>query len=126
MTLSVEKQPVPTGTLVTDPRDPAARLAQLLDIGTSLPLHENDDSGVRAVRGRIDGTDVVAYCTDATRMGGALSAAGCRHIVAAIDTAVREHRPVVGLWHSGGARLSEGVEALDGVGRMFAAMIRAS
>ncbi len=34
---------------------------------------------------------------------------GCRHIVDAIDTAVRERVPVLGLWHSGGARLAEGV-----------------
>ena len=38
---------------------------------------------------------------------------GCRHIVDAIDLAVRERVPVVGLWHSGGARLAEGVVALD-------------
>jgi acetyl-CoA/propionyl-CoA carboxylase carboxyl transferase subunit len=33
---------------------------------------------------------------------------------------------VVGLWHSGGARLAEGVVALDAVGQVFAAMVRAS
>jgi acetyl-CoA/propionyl-CoA carboxylase carboxyl transferase subunit len=33
---------------------------------------------------------------------------------------------VLGLWHSGGARLPEGVLALDGVGIVFAAMVRAS
>jgi acetyl-CoA/propionyl-CoA carboxylase carboxyl transferase subunit len=46
--------------------------------------------------------------------------------VDAIDTAVRERVPVLGLWHSGGARLAEGVVALDGVGQVFAAMVRAS
>ena len=34
--------------------------------------------------------------------------------------------PVVGVWHSGGARLREGVEALDAVARVFAAQTRAS
>jgi acetyl-CoA/propionyl-CoA carboxylase carboxyl transferase subunit len=33
---------------------------------------------------------------------------------------------VVGLWHCGGVRLDEGVVALDGVGQVFAAMVRAS
>jgi acetyl-CoA/propionyl-CoA carboxylase carboxyl transferase subunit len=51
---------------------------------------------------------------------------GCRHIVDAIDTAVRERVPVLALWHCGGARLGEGVVALDGVGQIFAAMVRAS
>src|SRR5690606_222109 len=51
---------------------------------------------------------------------------GCQHIVDAIDLAVRERVPVLGLWHSGGARLPEGVVALDAVGQVFAAMVRAS
>jgi acetyl-CoA/propionyl-CoA carboxylase carboxyl transferase subunit len=103
-----------------------ARLSCLLDNGSIEPLHEPGSSGVRAVRGRIDGADVFAYCTDARVMGGAMTAAGCRHIVTAIDAAVVEGRPVIGLLHSGGAALADGVEALDGVGRVFAAMIRAS
>lgn len=109
-----------------DPRRPDVRLAKLLDEGSIDPLHSTDDSGVSAVCGRIDGARVVAYCTDATQMGGAMGMHGCRHIVEGIDTAVRERCPVIGLWHSGGARLADGVEALDGVGRVFAAMIRAS
>jgi acetyl-CoA/propionyl-CoA carboxylase carboxyl transferase subunit len=51
---------------------------------------------------------------------------GCRHIVDAIDTALRERVPVVGIWHSGGARLAEGVTALHAVGEVFAAMVRSS
>ena len=39
---------------------------------------------------------------------------------------MRERVPVIGLWHSGGARLAEGVEALHAVGLVFQAMIRAS
>ncbi|MDA0638092.1 acyl-CoA carboxylase subunit beta [Nonomuraea sp. MCN248] len=109
-----------------DPRDPSARLAKLLDPGTPAVLHPDDDSGVTAVRGRVDGRPVIAFCTDARRMGGALGAAGARHIVTATDTAVAEGCPVIGLWHSGGARLADGVESMDGVGRMFAAMTRAS
>lgn len=109
-----------------DPREPEARLAALLDEGSITPLRAPDSSGVYAVRGRVNGTKVVAYCTDATRMGGAMGTEGCQHIVEAIDTAVRERTPVVGVWHSGGARLAEGVQALDAVGQVFAAMIRAS
>ncbi len=110
----------------TDHRTPVVRLSRLLDADSVTALHLADDTGVHAVRGRIDGADVVAYCTDATVMGGALGLGGARHIVEAIDTAVREGCPVIGLWHSGGARLADGVESLDGAGRMFAAMTRAS
>ncbi|MGQ0841987.1 acyl-CoA carboxylase subunit beta [Actinokineospora sp.] len=114
------------GARAIDPREPEVRLARLLDPGSMAPLRPADSSGVYAVRGRIDGVKVVGYCTDATKMGGAMGAEGCRHIVEAIDTALRERCPVIGIWHCGGARLAEGVESLDAVGNVFAAIIRAS
>lgn len=117
---SITERPVP------DHRDVIVRLTQLLDANSLEAMSVPDDSGVRAVRGRIDGVPVVAYCTDATRMGGALGGDGSEHIIQAIDVAVRARCPVVGLWHSGGAKLAEGVQSMDGVGRMFGAMIRAS
>src|SRR5205823_98885 len=82
--------------------------------------------GVLAGRGEVDGAPAIAFTTDATIMGGAMGTEGCRHIVDAIDAAVRERVPVLALWHSGGARLAEGVVALDAVGQVFAAMVRAS
>lgn len=118
--------PENTAAREPDPREPEVRLARLLDEGTMTLLRPADSSGVLIVRGRIGGAKVVAYCTDATKMGGAMGSDGCGHIVQAIDTAVRERCPVLGLWHSGGARLAEGVQALDGVGQVFAAMVRAS
>jgi acetyl-CoA/propionyl-CoA carboxylase carboxyl transferase subunit len=121
----VTTTPVADETAV-DFRDPEVRLRALFDQGTMRLLIQRDDSGALSARGEIDGTPVVAYATDGTRMGGALGTDGCRHIVDSIDTAVRERVPVIGLWHSGGARLHEGVVALDGIGQVFAAMVRAS
>jgi acetyl-CoA/propionyl-CoA carboxylase carboxyl transferase subunit len=109
-----------------DPRDPELRLTKLVDPGSLQPLHVRDDSGVYAVRGTVDGALVTAFATDPLKMGGAMGSEGCAHIVDAIDQAVRERVPVIGLWHSGGARLAEGVEALHAVGLVFAAMVRAS
>jgi len=109
-----------------DPRDPQVRLRGLFDDGSLRLAGPPDDAGALWGRGEIDGTAVIAYGTDATRMGGALGTEGCQRIADAIDAAVRERVPVVGLWHSGGARLGEGVVALDGVGQVFAAMVRAS
>ncbi|GIF00772.1 acyl-CoA carboxylase subunit beta [Paractinoplanes rishiriensis] len=126
-----------------DNRDPELRLRALFDRGTlrllaprdsaatdawrrGEPEALRDESGVLYARGEVDGTPAIAFATDATRMGGAMGLVGCRHIVDAIDTAVRERVPVLGLWHSGGARLAEGVVALDAVGQVFAAMVRAS
>ncbi|GIF95484.1 acyl-CoA carboxylase subunit beta [Catellatospora citrea] len=113
-------------TVAVDHRDPLVRLRALFDEGTVRLLVGADGSGVLSARGEIDGMPAVAFATDAVRMGGALGVEGCQHIVDTIDTAVRERIPVVGLWHSGGARLAEGVVALDGVGQVFAAIVRAS
>jgi acetyl-CoA/propionyl-CoA carboxylase carboxyl transferase subunit len=55
-----------------------------------------------------------------------MGAEGCRAIITAYDRAFADSCPVVGIWHSGGARLREGVASLDGVGRVFAAMTRIS
>lgn len=109
-----------------DPRDPMARLENLFDAGTAVPLHDRDKSGVLAAAGEIDGVRTIAYCSDATVMGGAMGVEGCKHIVNAINTAIEEQSPIVGVWHSGGARLAEGVEALHAVGLVFEAMVRAS
>ncbi|GAA4754321.1 acyl-CoA carboxylase subunit beta [Gordonia alkaliphila] len=118
--------PIPGHEEATDPRDPLLRLTQFFDEGTVALLHPRDRSGVQAATGQVDGVPTVAYCTDGTVMGGAMGVEGCAHIVAAIDTAIDLAAPVVGIWHSGGARLAEGVEALHAVGRVFEAMVRAS
>jgi acetyl-CoA/propionyl-CoA carboxylase carboxyl transferase subunit len=109
-----------------DPRDPADRLERFFDAGSMRLLAARDTSGVLAARGTVEGSPVIAFCTDATVMGGAMGIDGCRHIVDAIDSALRERVPSVGIWHSGGARLAEGVTALHAVGEVFAAMVRAS
>src|SRR5690348_16961184 len=106
----------PVATLAEqDPRDPQLRLARLFDSGSLQLMHEPNSSGVLAATGTINGSAAIAFCTDATTMGGAMGAEGCEHIVDAIDAAVRERVPVIGLWHSGGARLAEGVLALHAV-----------
>jgi acetyl-CoA/propionyl-CoA carboxylase carboxyl transferase subunit len=118
-------QAAPT-LLTPDPRDPEDRLLRFFDAGSMRQLAARDTSGVMAARGTIEGSPAIAFCTDATVMGGAMGVDGCRHIVDAIDTALAEKVPVVGIWHSGGARLAEGVTALHAVGEVFAAMVRAS
>lgn len=111
---------------MTDPRSPQARLAALFDDGDFQPITPVDDSGFLAAVGRVNGSSVVAFCSDPTVQGGAMGAAGCRAIVEAYDRALADSSPIIGIWHSGGARLREGVESLDAVGRVFAAMTRAS
>jgi acetyl-CoA/propionyl-CoA carboxylase carboxyl transferase subunit len=109
-----------------DPRDPLLRLSRFFDDGSVELLHERDRSGVLAAAGTVNGVRTIAFCTDGTVMGGAMGLEGCTHIVNAYDTAIEEQSPIVGIWHSGGARLAEGVRALHAVGLVFEAMIRAS
>ncbi|MGB8403453.1 MAG: acyl-CoA carboxylase subunit beta [Mycobacterium sp.] len=109
-----------------DPRDPLLRLSTFFDDGSVALLHERDKSGVLAASGTVNGVRTIAFATDGTVMGGAMGVDGCAHIVRAYDTAIDEQAPIVGIWHSGGARLAEGVRALHGVGQVFEAMIRAS
>ncbi len=109
-----------------DPRNPNHRLAALLDDGSVELISPDDLSGMLAAKGTVDGTPVVAFCSDATVMGGAMGNDGCAVVVEAYERALADGVPIIGLWHSGGARLPEGVLSLHAVGRIFEVMTRAS
>jgi acetyl-CoA/propionyl-CoA carboxylase carboxyl transferase subunit len=108
------------------PRDPEVRLEALFDSGSLVLLTPADASGVLAGVGAIDGMPAVAFASDPRIQGGAMGTDGCAAVVTAYDHAIEIGAPVIGLWHSGGARLREGVESLHAVGTVFAAMTRAS
>ncbi|CAO5162741.1 Biotin-dependent acetyl-/propionyl-coenzyme A carboxylase beta6 subunit [Frankia sp. AiPs1] len=126
MAEAASSAPVRVSVPEQDVRSPERRLSHLFDPGSLVRYPTAPGSRVVTGHGRVDGEVAVAFCTDGTRMGGALGATGAAEIVAAIEEAVRLARPVIGLWHSGGANLTEGVASLDGIGRIFAAMIHAS
>src|SRR5690349_3956446 len=109
-----------------DPRNPVTRLTNLLDPGSLELITPDNLSGMIAARGRIAGAKVVAFCSDATVMGGAMGDEGCDVVVKAYEVAREEQVPIIGLWHSGGARLAEGVLSLHAVGKIFYAMTQAS
>jgi acetyl-CoA/propionyl-CoA carboxylase carboxyl transferase subunit len=120
--VSVEAKPA----VELDPRHPKVRLTAFFDPGSYTAITAEDDSGMLAATGRCDGVPVVAFCSDPTVQGGAMGTAGCKVILAAYARALADRTPVVGLWHSGGARLREGVGSLHAVGEVFAIMTRAS
>jgi acetyl-CoA/propionyl-CoA carboxylase carboxyl transferase subunit len=126
MTMTADAEKSAVGASL--PRDPVARLAALFDEGTLelLTSLSPDGSGAVAAAGLIDGGDAVAFASDPRVQGGAMGADGCAVIVTAYDEAITRGVPVIGLWHSGGARLAEGVASLHGVGTVFAAMTAAS
>jgi acetyl-CoA/propionyl-CoA carboxylase carboxyl transferase subunit len=116
----------PKPARLDDPRHPLHRLGALLDVASLHPITEVDDSGMLAATGTVDGAPVVAFCSDPTVMGGAMGEVGCEVVVRAYEHAVAAGVPIIGLWHSGGARLAEGVRSLHAVGRIFHAMTQAS
>ncbi len=82
--------------------------------------------GVIVGYGRIDGRLVFVFAQDFTVMGGSIGEAHGEKIGRLIEMAVTNQAPVIGLYDSGGARIQEGVAALHGCGRIFAANIKAS
>ena len=111
---------------MTDPKDPELRIAKLLDPGTNHLITERDKSGMLAARGKIKGNEVVVFASDPTVQGGALGPEGAKVIVEAYKVAMVEQIPVIGIWHSGGARLRDGVLSLHAFGEVFQSFITAS
>ena len=109
-----------------DQRDPIARIQRLVDNGAYELLIPRTDCGMVAATGSIKNNKVIIFASDATKQGGALGADGARVIVAAYKAAMAEQLPIIGIWHSGGARLSDGVSSLSAFGEVFSAMVAAS
>lgn len=109
-----------------DVRDPQLRMERILDPGTFAALTQRDDSGMLAAHGRVSGTRVTVFATDATIQGGAMGEGGAKVILAAYEDAMKHKNPIVGIWHSGGARLREGVKSLHAFGLVFNAITQAS
>lgn len=75
--------------------------------------------GVVGAAGRIGGRPVFCFAQDARFAGGSLGAAHAETIVRVQQMALRSRAPVIGFVESGGARMQEGLAALDGYARIF-------
>ncbi len=69
--------------------------------------------------GKVNGRTVCAFSQDFTTKGGTLGEMHAKKICKVMDLAMSMKVPMVGLIDSGGARIQEGVDALDGYGRIF-------
>lgn len=110
------------------------RLARLLDensfveVGTfsqtgledaSSLEYPNPGEGVVTGFGTIAGRKIYVYAQDFTVAGGSLGEVHAAKICRVLDLAAQNGTPVIGLNDSGGARIQEGVYALDGFGSIF-------
>ncbi|MBU0614891.1 MAG: acyl-CoA carboxylase subunit beta [Nanoarchaeota archaeon] len=97
-----------------------------IEIGAFCELQNNsikDNSkprdGVITGHGTINGRPAYIYAQDFTFMGGSMGEAHTKKIADLIDLALKTGAPVVGLLDSGGARIQEGINGLDGGGQIF-------
>jgi acetyl-CoA carboxylase carboxyltransferase component len=75
--------------------------------------------GVITGFGKVNGRTVCAYAQDFTARGGTLGEMHARKICRVMDLAMKMKVPMVGFIDSGGARIQEGINALDGYGNIF-------
>jgi Acetyl-CoA carboxylase, carboxyltransferase component (subunits alpha and beta) len=75
--------------------------------------------GVVTGWGEIDGRKVYVFAQDFTVLGGSVGEAHGRKICKVLDLALENGAPIIGLNDSGGARIQEGVDALDAYGEIF-------
>ncbi len=80
---------------------------------------KNPGEGVVTGYGTINGKKVFIYAQDFTVTGGSLGKIHAQKICKVLDLAMRTGAPVIGLNDSGGARIQEGVDALNGYGEIF-------
>jgi propionyl-CoA carboxylase beta chain len=85
------------------------------DMQRKRPAGDGVVTGVATVHGR----PVGLFAQDPTALGGSLGEVHAHKIARILDHAGRARCPVVGLLDSGGARIQEGVAALDGYGEIF-------
>ena len=99
----------------------ASRLRALVDPESFEPLRTAVADDVVGGTARIGGRLVCVWAQEATHKGGSLGVAGAETIASTIRRADRAGVPVVGLTNSAGARLQDGVAALNGYGEIFRA-----
>lgn len=92
------------------------------------PLCNEDDSfeSVICGYGAVEGRLVFAFAQDFSRTKGALSEAHAKKILSIYRLACENGAPIVGIFDSAGALLSDGVNALAGYGKIMSAVSAAS
>ena len=95
------------------------RIAQLLDAASFVEMDVlNADAGVVTGYGLVDGSPVCVYAQDFTVKGGSVGAAHARKVLKVMDLAEKTGAPVVGILDTAGARLDEGVDAMNAYAMM--------
>ena len=95
------------------------RIAQLLDAASFVELDVlNADAGVVTGYGLVNGSPVYVYAQDFTVKGGSVGVAHARKVLKVMDLAEKTGAPVIGILDTAGARLDEGVDAMNAYAQM--------
>lgn len=99
---------------VSAPNQAKERLAKLFDDGiyTEIDSSVKDGAGVVAAYGYVDGSPVYAFSQDKSVKSGAVSKQHSAKICKVYDLAAKNGIPVVGIFDSDGAVVSDGADAL--------------
>lgn len=118
-----------------------SRIAQLLDdssfmeVGSLVTARSTDfnleetkapSDGVIVGHGLIDGNLVFVYSQDVSVLNGTIGEMHSKKIASVYDNAMKMGAPVIGLIDCGGVRLQESVDALAGLGTIYAKQTQAS
>ncbi len=87
---------------------------------------ETPAEGVITGYGKIAGRLIYIFAQDFTVMGGTLGEMHAFKICKILELALKSGAPVIGINDSGGARIQEGVDALNGYGEIFKRNVMAS
>ncbi len=85
-------------------------------------LSENIDQGYDGVitgYGNIFGQRVYFYGQDFTCMGGTFGYQHSQQIIAILKEAIKQKKPIIGIYDGGGARIQEGAASVAGCGELF-------
>lgn len=96
-----------------------ARAASSSSPGHADPAAAGAADGVVTGFGRVEGRPLYVYAQDFTVLGGSLGEMHAAKIQRVQDLALKSGCPMVGMNDSGGARIQEGVDALNGYGEIF-------
>ena len=114
-------------TVATQAASPARQLlTKLFDLGTFTETNRLTTDGVVTGFGRVDGAPVYAYAQDRSVCCGAVGKAEADKIRSIYELAAANGAPVVAVFDSDGAKLGEGIDAMNALSEILTATTRLS
>lgn len=101
------------------------RIRHLFDKGSFVEYYptfeeaKNEYDGVITGYGNVCGHRVYFYGQDFTYMGGTFGYEHSKQIIAILKEAMKERKPIIGIYDGGGARIQEGAASVAGCGELF-------